>query len=167
MLNARTLLGHGIHLDASERAMIRAAGATIVHCPSSNAFLQSGIMPLRRWLNDGLSIGLGTDVAGGPSLSMWNEMAMTRTVSKLRSALLNETSATVKLAEAEASNSHLDPIRLTFDALIGKEVGGTSSRSRWAKAEWASSSGRATRFSTGTSRSRCCVPRLRLTRGSR
>lgn len=31
---------------------------------------------------------------------MWNEMAMTRTVSKLRSALLNETSATVKLAEA-------------------------------------------------------------------
>jgi guanine deaminase len=100
MLNARTLLGHGIHLDAAERAMIRAAGATIVHCPSSNAFLESGVMPLRHWLNEGLSIGLGTDVAGGPSLSLWNEMAMTCTVSKLRSALLKEAHATVKPPEA-------------------------------------------------------------------
>jgi len=100
MLNANTLLGHGIHLDASERAMIRAAGATIVHCPSSNAFLESGVMPLRRWWNEGLSIGLGTDVAGGPTLSMWTEMAMCCTVSKLRFALLNEANATMKPAEA-------------------------------------------------------------------
>lgn len=100
LLNSRTLLGHGIHLDASEREMIRAAGATIVHCPSSNAFLESGAMPLRRWWDEGLSIGLGTDVAGGPTLSMWNEMAMTCMVSKLRFALLDEANATVKPTEA-------------------------------------------------------------------
>ncbi len=100
MLNARTLLGHGIHLDDSERAMIRTSGATIVHCPSSNAFLESGVMPLRRWWNEGLSIGLGTDVAGGPTLSMWTEMAMSCTVSKLRFALLHEANATVKPVEA-------------------------------------------------------------------
>ncbi len=100
MLNRRTLLGHGIHLDDSERAMILDAGASIVHCPSSNAFLQSGVMPLRRWLEEGLSIGLGTDVAGGPSLSMWDEMAMACTVSKLRFALLGEANATVNPAEA-------------------------------------------------------------------
>ncbi|MBL0313890.1 MAG: guanine deaminase [Holophagaceae bacterium] len=100
MLNHRTLLGHGIHLDASERAMIRAAGATIVHCPSSNAFLESGVMPLRRWMEEGISVGLGTDVAGGPTLSMWNEMAMACTVSKIRSTLLKETRATVKPTEA-------------------------------------------------------------------
>ena len=100
MLNARTLLGHGIHLDATERAMIRASSATIVHCPSSNAFLQSGVMPLRRWLDDGLFVGLGTDVAGGPTLSLWNEMAMACTVAKLRFALLQEQNATVKPVEA-------------------------------------------------------------------
>jgi len=100
LLNSRTLLGHGIHLDAAERTMIRDAGATIVHCPSSNAFLESGVMPLRRWWEEGLSIGLGTDVAGGPSLSMWNEMAMACMVSKLRFALLNDANATVKPAEA-------------------------------------------------------------------
>ncbi len=100
MLNARTLLGHGIHLEAAERAMIRAAGASIVHCPSSNAFLQSGAMPLRRWSEEGLSIGLGTDVAGGPTLSMWDEMAMACTASKMRFTLLNEANATVKPTEA-------------------------------------------------------------------
>ncbi len=100
MLNTRTLLGHGVHLTATERAMIRRAGSTIVHCPSSNAFLKSGVMPLRRWLEEGLLVGLGTDVAGGPTLSMWNEMAMAGTVSKLRCTLLQEPEATVKPAEA-------------------------------------------------------------------
>jgi guanine deaminase len=84
MLNGRTLLGHGIHLDAPERAAIRAAGASIAHCPTSNAFLASGTMPLRRWLQEGLSIGLGTDVGAGTTLSMWHEMAMACTASKLR-----------------------------------------------------------------------------------
>ena len=84
LLGPRTLLGHGIHLDPAERRAIRDAGAAIVHCPSSNAFLKSGIMPLRRWLDEGLTVGLGTDVGAGPTLSMWAEMAMACTASKLR-----------------------------------------------------------------------------------
>ncbi|MBK8791951.1 MAG: guanine deaminase [Holophaga sp.] len=84
MLGPRTLLAHGIHLDAGERQVIRESGATIVHCPRSNAFLQSGIMPLRRYLGEGLSVGLGTDVGAGPSLSMWAEAAAVCTTSKLR-----------------------------------------------------------------------------------
>ena len=86
LLGPRTLLGLGIHLSPSERAAIRAAGAAIVHCPRSNAFLRSGIMPLRRWLEEGLGVGLGTDVGGGPSLDLWAEMAMACTASKLRYA---------------------------------------------------------------------------------
>jgi len=84
MLNARTLLGHGIHLDAPERMAIRVAGAALVHCPTSNAFLASGIMPLRRWLEEGLPVGLGPAVGPGTTLAMWHEMAMACTVSKLR-----------------------------------------------------------------------------------
>ena len=93
MLGPRTLLGHGIHLDPGERALIRAAGATLVHCPRSNAFLQSGIMPLRRWLDEGLSVGLGTDVGAGPSLDLWAEMAMACTASKLHCASQRNLSA--------------------------------------------------------------------------
>jgi guanine deaminase len=84
LLGPRTLLGHCIHLSRPERDAIRAAGAAVVHCPRSNAFLKSGIMPLRRWLDEGLNVGLGTDVGAGPSLDLWAEMAMACTASKLR-----------------------------------------------------------------------------------
>jgi guanine deaminase len=86
LLGPRTLLAHGIHLAAEERQLLLESGASLVHCPSSNAFLQSGIMPLRTWLGEGLSVGLGTDIGAGPSLSMFKEMAQACTHSKLRRA---------------------------------------------------------------------------------
>ena len=86
LLGPRTLLGHGLHLAPEERALIRATGAVLVHCPRANAFLQSGIMPLRRWLQEGLAVGLGTDVGAAPTLSMWSEMAFACTASKLHFA---------------------------------------------------------------------------------
>jgi guanine deaminase len=86
LLGPRTLLAHGIHLAPEERELLLEAGASLVHCPSSNAFLQSGIMPLRTWIAEGLSVGLGTDVGAGPSLSMFMEMAQACTASKLRRA---------------------------------------------------------------------------------
>jgi guanine deaminase len=87
LLGPRTLLGHGIHLRPSERRMLRESGSHLVHCPSSNAFLQSGIMPLQTWLGEGLSVGLGTDVGAGPSLSMFREMGEACTASKLKRAV--------------------------------------------------------------------------------
>lgn len=106
LLGPRTLLGHGIHLDVDERWMIRESGASIVHCPRSNAFLKSGIMPLRRWLDEGISVGLGTDVGAGPSLSLWAEMAMACQTSKLREALLDEPAA-------------VDPVLAFYIATLG------------------------------------------------
>jgi len=84
MLGRRTLLAHGIHLNKHERALLRETGSTVIHCPRSNAFLRSGIMPLRRWLDEGMQMGMGTDVGAGPSLSMWAEAAFACTASKLR-----------------------------------------------------------------------------------
>ena len=103
LLGPKTLLGHGIHLSHGERTLIRAAGASIVHCPRSNAFLRSGIMPLRRWLGEGLAVGLGTDVGAGPSLDLWAELAMACTASKLHFA--NQTNLGARLAQLET----LDP----------------------------------------------------------
>ena len=114
MLGPRTLLGHGIHLAPGERALIRAAGATLVHCPRSNAFLQSGIMPLRRWLRDGLSVGLGTDVGAGPSLDLWAEMAMACTASKLHCAGQRNLSARLPLLDS-LSEAQRAQVALTLD----------------------------------------------------
>ncbi len=86
MLTPRTLLAHGIHLTQAERDLIRTSGASLVHCPRSNAFLRSGTLPLQRWLGEGLQVGLGTDVGAGPSLSLWHEMAAACSTSALRVA---------------------------------------------------------------------------------
>ena len=50
-------------------------GVFIAHCPQSNTNLSSGIAPARRYLDEGLRIGLGTDIAGGHSLSMLRAIA--------------------------------------------------------------------------------------------
>ncbi len=97
LLGPRTLLAHGIHLAPSERNIIRELGCNLVHCPSSNAFLQSGIMPLRRWMEEGLSVGMGTDVGAGPSLSMFREMGEACTASKLKRAVQQVQSTHLKV----------------------------------------------------------------------
>lgn len=112
LLGSKTLLAHGIHLRAPERRMIRESGATVVHCPRSNAFLKSGIMPLRRWLDEGLQLGLGTDVGAGPSLSMWAEAAFACTASKLRWAERQNMAARLKLQGVLDERSRAEVIRV-------------------------------------------------------
>lgn len=73
-LTDRAILAHAIHLSERELERLGETGAHIAHCPSSNLFLASGIMPLARYLERGLSLGLGSDVAAGPELSLFAVM---------------------------------------------------------------------------------------------
>ena len=50
--------------------------SAIAHCPVSNMFIRSGVMPVRRYLDEGLRLGLGTDVAGAPELSVITQMRL-------------------------------------------------------------------------------------------
>ncbi|HEX8372436.1 MAG TPA: guanine deaminase [Chthoniobacterales bacterium] len=74
LLGAKTLLGHAIHLSERETDVIRERQSRIVHCPTSNLFLGSGIMPLFTWRQRGLTVGLGSDVAAGPEINLWQVM---------------------------------------------------------------------------------------------
>jgi len=74
LLSPKTIMAHGIYLGADERKRLKETRTKIAHCPTSNRFLSSGIMPFRTYQNEGQTMGLGTDVAGGYSLSMLNEM---------------------------------------------------------------------------------------------
>ena len=73
-LGPHTLLAHAIHLSDREVARLAEAGVNLAHCPASNLFLASGAMPLGRYLAAGLSIGLGSDVAAGPDVSLFATM---------------------------------------------------------------------------------------------
>jgi guanine deaminase len=70
-LGARTILAHAIHLSDRELARLVETDTRVAHCPSSNLFLASGIMPLARYREAGLRVGLGSDVAGGPDPSLF------------------------------------------------------------------------------------------------
>lgn len=74
LLTDKTLLAHCIYLNDDELALIRERNASIIHCPASNRFLKSGIMPLRRYLDMGMRIGLGTDIGGGYNISVIDEL---------------------------------------------------------------------------------------------
>jgi guanine deaminase len=73
-LGLRTVLAHAIHLSDRELARLVETGTHVAHCPASNLFLASGLMPLGRYLEAGLSVGLGSDVSAGPELSIFSEM---------------------------------------------------------------------------------------------
>lgn len=73
-LGARTILAHGVHLSGRELARLVSTGTRVAHCPGSNLFLASGVMPLGRYRAAGLAMGLGSDVAGGPDLSIFSAM---------------------------------------------------------------------------------------------
>jgi len=73
-LGPRTVLAHAVHLSDRELDRLIESGTRVAHCPVSNLFLASGMMPLGRYLDAGLSLGLGSDVAGGPDLSIFTVM---------------------------------------------------------------------------------------------
>lgn len=85
LLGDRSVLGHCIHLDEDEIARLAASRSVVAHCPTSNLFVNSGIMPLDRLLDAGLRVGLGSDVAGGPELNLWQVMRSAIESQKARS----------------------------------------------------------------------------------
>jgi guanine deaminase len=70
LLSRRTVLAHGNFVDDADATIIRECGAGIAHCPLSNVYFSDAVFPLRRILDAGVHVGLGTDIAGGASPSV-------------------------------------------------------------------------------------------------
>jgi guanine deaminase len=71
LLNSKTVLAHGCHLTTSEIEECVEKGVSVVSCPYSNILFARATVPVKKWSDMGLKIGLGTDVAGGWSSSLW------------------------------------------------------------------------------------------------
>lgn len=82
--NDRTLMAHCVWSDARERDAMRKAGVTVVHCPDSNVNVCSGTAPVRSMLQEGLKVALGTDIAGGDHISMFDAVTAAIRASKVR-----------------------------------------------------------------------------------
>ncbi|MDE2456329.1 MAG: amidohydrolase family protein, partial [Burkholderiales bacterium] len=84
LLGERSVLAHGIWLDADDRALLAASGAHIAFCPTSNLFLGSGLFDWQAAVDAGHRVSLASDVGGGTSLSMQRTMAEGYKVQMLR-----------------------------------------------------------------------------------
>lgn len=77
LLHDRTVLAHCVHVTDADIALIGDAGAHVVHNPASNAKLASGLAPIRRMLDAGINVALGTDgSASANDLDLWMAMRL-------------------------------------------------------------------------------------------
>lgn len=66
----KTIMAHGVYLSEKEVQIMVDKKIRIAHCPQSNLNMSSGTMPLRKYLDRGVSVGLASDVAGGHLIGM-------------------------------------------------------------------------------------------------
>ncbi|KUJ76968.1 guanine deaminase [Ruegeria marisrubri] len=89
LLGGRGLYGHAIHLEPRERDRLREVDAALIHCPTSNTFIGSGLFDMAGLMAAGHRIGLATDTGGGSSFSMLRTMAAAYEIGQLRGVPLH------------------------------------------------------------------------------
>jgi guanine deaminase len=89
LLGPRGVYGHAIHLTPREIARVSEVGAALVHCPTSNTFIGSGLMDVAGLAARRIALGLATDTGGGSSFSMLRTMAAAYEIAQLRGTALH------------------------------------------------------------------------------
>ena len=83
------MFGHAIYLSDREKSRLKESDAALIHCPTSNTFIGSGLFDMAGLMRDGQRIGLATDTGGGSSFSMLRTMAAAYEVAQLRGTALH------------------------------------------------------------------------------
>lgn len=107
LLGARGLYGHSIHLEPREIDRIGEIGASVVHCPTSNTFIGSGLFDMAGLKARGLSVGLATDTGGGSSFSMLRTMAAAYEIGQLKGTVLHAAQLLWLATHGSAKTLHL------------------------------------------------------------
>ena len=98
--DVKTVMAHCVWSTDEEIELMRRNGVFVAHCPASNMNLTSGIAPIRKYLDLGLHIGLGSDVAGGHSESIFRAITDAIQVSKMYFRMVNEDYKPLVFSEA-------------------------------------------------------------------
>ncbi|MBP1854245.1 guanine deaminase [Clostridioides mangenotii] len=76
-------MAHCVYSSDEEIELMKENSVTVVHCPASNFNVGSGISPVRKLMNNGVKVSLGSDISGGHSLSIFDAIVSAIQVSKL------------------------------------------------------------------------------------
>ncbi|WP_405321636.1 amidohydrolase family protein [Frisingicoccus sp.] len=99
-LTKGTIMAHCVYSGDEEIALMKQNGVFIAHCPASNMNISSGIAPVRKYMEQGLHMGLGSDVAGGQTESMFRAMTDAIQMSKMYWRLVDDTKKPLTFDEA-------------------------------------------------------------------
>ena len=78
-----TVMAHCVWTEGKELELMKRRGVMVAHCPTSNFNVASGMAPIRQFLDEGLRVGLGSDISGGHDLSIFRMMVYAIQVSKM------------------------------------------------------------------------------------
>ena len=98
--DVKTVMAHCVWSSDEEIALMRENGVFVAHCPASNMNLTSGIAPIRKYLDLGLNVGLGSDIAGGHSDSIFRAITDAIQVSKMYFRMVDESVRPLVFPEA-------------------------------------------------------------------
>ncbi len=101
------MFGHAIHLEAREKDRLLESGSSLVHCPTSNTFIGSGLFDMAGLKAAGHRIGLATDTGGGSSFSMLRTMAAAYEVGQLNGTALHPAQLYWLATEGSAQAMHM------------------------------------------------------------
>ena len=99
---------HAIHLEAREIDRLNEVGASLIHCPTSNTFIGSGLFDIARLTSRSTKVGLATDIGGGSSFSMLRTMACAYEIAQLRGIALHPAQLMWLATQGSAKALHLD-----------------------------------------------------------
>ena len=108
LIGPGAMFGHAIHLTERERARLSESGSAVVHCPTSNTFIGSGVFDLAARRRDGIQVGLATDTGGGSSFSMLRTMAAAYEIGQLSGTALHPAQLLWLATEGSARAMRLD-----------------------------------------------------------
>ena len=97
---SHTLMAHCVYSGAKERKAIKDHDVVVVYCPDSNINIASGICPVRTFLDEGIWVTLGSDIAGGAMLEMYKNIQMAIKVSKIHTITTHYRSEYLSVSEA-------------------------------------------------------------------
>lgn len=83
LLREHSVMAHCPYLTVEEGEMFAELGVSIAHCPMANSYFSSAVAPIRRFREQGIHVGLGTDISGGYSPSMYENIRQAVLVSRL------------------------------------------------------------------------------------
>lgn len=120
LLNERSVLAHGIHLEPQEIERIIELNCSISHCPTSNLFLGSGLFDIASLTEKGMQFSIGTDVGAGTSFSMLKTLSESYKIQQLQKSRLDPFRAIYLATQGAAKTLQLEHCIGNFEP--GKEA---------------------------------------------